>query len=231
MSMTAVILMAGKGKRWVKHYKGPKQLMPVHGKPIVEYLLDSLPDEIDKFIFVVGGPHEERIRSHFASGEYGGRPITFVVQEEQLGLAHAFKTARSELSGRWFGAVADDIVDPKGLKKLFNHDLAILAYRVRNPEMFGVLVPDREGNLQKAIEKPKEFISDLVWTGHMVMDESFFEVDVKPSDRGEYETPDVWTKLIKEQGKKIKIVEAKLWLPINDRDQLEEAERALGANN
>jgi len=60
----------------------------------------------------------------------------------------------------------------------------------------------------------------------MVMDESFFRAEVEPSARGEYETPDVWMKLM-EQGRRIKVVESDFWLPINDKEQLEEAERLL----
>ena len=110
---------------------------------------------------------------------------------------------------------------------MLTHDLAVLAYRVKNPENFGVLVPDKDGYLTYAVEKPKEYVSDLVWTGAMVMDQDFFKVEVEASERGEYETPDVWMKLIEEHGRKIKIVEADLWLPVNDKVQLEEAERSM----
>lgn len=210
-----------------KHYEGPKQLLPVKGKPVLEYLLDGLPEEITEYIFVVGGPHEARIREYFARGEYRGKPITFVVQKEQLGLAHAFKTAAPLVKGRWLGSVADDILGPRGLKNLVTHDLAVLAYRVPNPEKFGVLVGDEAGYLVRAVEKPVEFVSDLAWPGAMVMDREFFEVEVAPSARGEYETPDVWMKLIHERGRKIKIVESEFWLPVNDKEQLERAEKKM----
>lgn len=227
--MQAIILMAGKGTRWAKHFQGPKQLTAVAGKPIIEHLLDSLPNDITELVFVVGGPHEQAIRDYFKTGEYHGRPITFVVQKEQLGLAHAFQTARDAVpaDSRWFGSVADDIIDPAGIQQLFQRELAVLAHRVPDPSKFGVLVTDSDGYLVRAVEKPKEFISDLVWTGHMVMDERFFAADVAPSARGEYETPDVWTKLIQEQNAKIKVVEARMWLPINDKEQLQAAEVAL----
>lgn len=229
--MQAVVLMAGKGTRMAKYYEGPKQLLPVNGKPVVAYLLDSLPDKIDELVFVVGGPHEETIREYFRTGDYKGKPITFVVQEEQLGLAHAYKTAKDVVKGRWLGAVADDIVDPAGIQHLFNHDMAVLSHRVENPSAFGVLVTDEDESLVRAVEKPQEFVGDQVWTGHMVMDERFMDIEVEPSDRGEYETPDVWSKLISEQGAEIKVVEADWWLPINDKDQLEAAEEKLSANS
>lgn len=225
--MQAIILMAGKGTRMAKYYEGPKQLLPVAGKPVVEHLLDALPEEITELIFVVGGPHEETIRMHFASGEYKGRPITFVKQEEQLGLAHAFFTAKGLIHGRWYGSVGDDIYDPQALKELVKQDLGLYTFRVPNPEQFGVLVADDEGYVVKAVEKPKEFVSNLIWGGAMVMDESFFSVNIEPSARGEYETPDVWMKLINEQGKKIATVESRFWFPVNDKPQLEAAEAKM----
>jgi dTDP-glucose pyrophosphorylase len=146
-----------------------------------------------------------------------------------LGLAHAFRTAREHIDGGWIGTVGDDIFGDDDLPLLINQGTsAVLAYRVPNPESFGVLVTDNQGYLLRAVEKPKEFVSDLVWAGAMIMDEDFFDAEAPPSARGEYEAPDVWTKLIAEQGKKIKVVSGSLWLPINDKAQLEEAERILG---
>lgn len=229
--MKAVVLVAGKGTRMAKYYEGPKHLLPVAGKPVVEHALDQLPPEVDGLVMVVGGPHEQKIRDYFSQGEYMGRSIEFVRQEEQLGLAHAFKTARNLVSGRWLGMVGDDIFGPEGMQELVRNDLAVLASRVEHPETFGVLVPDEEGNLERSVEKPQEYISDLVWTGAMVMDESFFEVETEPSARGEYETPDVWMKMIQERGAKIKVVEADFWLPINDKAQLEEAEEKMKRNS
>ena len=221
------MLVAGKGTRMAKHYEGPKHLLPIAGKPLIEHALDQLPEEVDGLVFVVGGPHEQAIRDYFSAGRYGGRSITFVVQADQLGLAHAFRVARREVTGRWIGMVGDDIFGPLGMSDLIEHDLSVLASRVDKPENFGVLVTDDDGYLVRSVEKPAEFISNLVWNGAMVMDERFFEAEIEPSARGEYETPDVWMKLI-EEGAKIKVVEADFWLPVNDKAQLEEAEQVLG---
>lgn len=220
--------MAGKGTRMAKYYEGPKQLLPVLGKPILEHVLDNLPEEVTDLVFVVGGPHEQTIRDHFAAGQYGGRSITFVVQEKQLGLAHAFQTAKDMVKGKWLGLIADDLISSNALRELAQQELGVLAHKTDTPQNFGVLVTDEEGYLHHSVEKPKEFVSDLVWTGHMLMDQEFMEMDIEPSARGEYETPDVWMKLI-ERGRKIKVVESDFWLPINDKQQLEEAERIMRA--
>ena len=226
--MQAVVLLAGKGTRMAMDYEGPKHLLPVAGKPIIEHALDRLPCEIRELVFIVGGPHEEAIRQHFSDGMYGGRRIVFLVQEEPLGIAHAFRVAAPAITGRWLGMVGDDIFGPRSLQNLVQQqDIALIASRVVNPQHFGVLITDNDGNLTHSIEKPQTFISDLVWNGAMIMDRDFFDTEIAPSARGEYETPDVWMKLI-EEGRKIKVIEANFWLPINDKQQLEEAEKLLG---
>lgn len=77
-----------------KDYEGPKHLLPIAGKTLIDHALTYLPSAIDELIFVVGGPHEQRIRDYFSAGEHSGRPITFVVQKEQLGLAQAVHKQR-----------------------------------------------------------------------------------------------------------------------------------------
>ena len=227
--MQAVVLLAGKGTRMAMDYEGPKHLLPVAGKPVVEHALDQLPCEVRELVFIVGGPHEEAIRQHFSDGTYRGRRIVFLVQKEPLGIAHAFRVAAPVITGRWLGMVGDDIFGPRSLKKLVQQqDLALVGSRVARPQHFGVLVTDEDGYLVRSVEKPQTFISNLVWNGAMLMDKNFFDAEIAPSARGEYETPDVWMKLIAE-GRKIKVIEADFWLPINDKQQLEEAEKLLNA--
>lgn len=226
--MQAVVLLAGKGTRMAMDYEGSKHLLPVAGKPVVEHALDRLPCEVSELVFIVGGPHEEAIRQHFSDGTYGGRRIVFLVQGEPLGIAHAFRVAAPVITGRWLGMVGDDIFGPRSLQSLVQHqDLALVGSRVACPQNFGVLVTDNDGYLVHSIEKPKKFISNLVWNGAMIMDKDFFDAEIAPSARGEYETPDVWMKLIAE-GRKIKVIEADFWLPINDKQQLKKAEKLLG---
>ncbi|MCY4352125.1 MAG: sugar phosphate nucleotidyltransferase, partial [Gemmatimonadetes bacterium] len=144
------------------------------------------------------------------------------------GIAHAFRVAAPAITGRWLGMVGDDIFGPRSLQNLVQQrDLALVGSRVAYPQHFGVLVTDEDGHLVRSVEKPKTFISNLVWNGAMVMDRDFFDAKIAPSARGEYETPDVWMKLLSE-GRKIKVIEADFWLPINDKQQLEEAEKLLG---
>lgn len=225
--MQVVIPIAGKGKRMAQAYQGPKQLLPVAGQPLVEYTLGALPREIDELVLVVGGPYEQHIRDYFES-EHKGRRVTYVRQPEPLGLGHAIQQAASVVNGKFLVVLPDDIYAAEDLQAMIQHeDLAVLAKRVKDPENFGVLVCDAEGCLVRAVEKPKEFVSDLVSAGPYLLDREFFEVQVSPSARGEIELPDLVMALVRERGRRVKVRETSFWLAVNNPEQLTNADREM----
>lgn len=225
--MQAVVPIAGKGKRMAGHHQGPKQLLPVAGRPLVEHTLGRLPAAVDELVLVVGGPHERQIREFFG-GEYGGRHVAYVQQSEPLGLGHAVQQAAGVIRGRFLTILPDDVYAPEDLAKIAQSpDLALLAMRVERPEQFGVLVCDEEGCLIQAVEKPQGFVSDLVSTGVYLLDPEFFDVHVPPSARGEIELPDIVLALVRERGRRVKVHEASFWLPVNDPSQLTTAEQEM----
>ncbi len=219
--MQAVLPIAGKSSRMAKKYQGPKQLLPVAGKPLVEHTLGWLPKEIDELILIVGGPYEKEIREYFGS-EHQGRKITYARQDEPKGLGHAVQQAKGLAKGKFLILLPDDFNDPNDLRKMIEQeDLAALAQRRQDPQNFGVFVCDEKGCIVRAVEKPKDFVSDLVSVGCYLMDEEFFDIQVPPSARGEIELPDIVNALIKERGRSFKVVETSLWVPVNDPDQLD----------
>lgn len=225
--MQAVIPIAGKGKRMATAYQGPKQLLPVAGKPLVEYTLARLPRDVDELILVVGGPHEQLVRDHFGA-THGGRRVTYVRQSEQRGLGHAIQQAAPVVGGKFLSVLPDDIYAAEDLQRLIREpDLAALSMRVEHPENFGVLVCDAEGCLVRAVEKPTEFISDRISTGAYLLDPEFFDVRVPPSARGEIELPDLVIALVRERGRRVRVLEASFWHPVNDPEQLTEAQRLM----
>jgi glucose-1-phosphate thymidylyltransferase len=199
----------------------------VAGKPLVEYVLARLPREIDELVLIVGGPHERLVRNYFQSA-HGGRKVTYVRQAEQLGLGHAVQQAAPVIQGRFLSIMPDDIYAAEDLHALVQHGgLAALAMRVSHPENFGVLVCDAEGCLVKAVEKPKEFVSDVVSAGAYVLDQELFDVQVPPSARGEIGLPDLVSVLTRDRGRRVKVFEASFWLPVNDPEQLSSAEQEI----
>lgn len=225
--MQAVIPAAGQGKRMAKTHQGPKQLLHVAGKPLVEHTLARLPPVIDELVLVVGGPYEGQIRSHFGI-QHAGRRVTYVRQPEPLGLGHAVQQAQPAVSGKFLAILPDDVYAAADLAALVAEpELAALAIRVDTPQNFGVFVCDASGCLVQAVEKPAKFVSDLASTGAYLLDEEFFEVSVPPSGRGEIELPDLVVALVRERGRRVRVREAAFWLPVNDPEQLSAAERAM----
>lgn len=209
-----------------KKYQGPKQLLPVAGKPLVEHTLGWLPKEIDELVLIVGGPYEKEIREYFGS-EHQGRTIKYARQDEPKGLGHALQQAKGLVHGKFLVLLPDDFNDPNDLKKMIvQEDLAALAQRRSDPQNFGVFATDENGYIVKAVEKPKEFVSDLVSVGCYLLDEEFFDVEVPPSARGEIELPDIVNALI-HRGRKFKVVETSLWVPVNDPEQLDLADSII----
>ena len=135
--MQSVIPIAGTSSRMNSKYSGPKQLLKVAGKPLIEYLLQNLPSQVDELVLIVGGPHEGAIREYFGA-YHDGRRITYVIQKEQLGLGHAICTTKDVVKGKFLVTLPDDIMQEEDLIRLTGQpDLAILTYKVSNPERFG----------------------------------------------------------------------------------------------
>jgi dTDP-glucose pyrophosphorylase len=211
-----------------KRYAGPKQLLPVAGKPLVEHTLEAIPDAVGELVLVVGGPYEEAIRAYFGA-EHGGRKVTYVHQPEPKGLGHAIQQTRDVIRGRFLVLLPDDLFVRSDIEKLIAEpELSALAQRRPDFQRFGVFVCDAGRCLVRAVEKPQEFISDLVSAGPYVLDKEFFEVEVPPSARGEIELPDIVNALVR-RGRKIRVVEATFWAAVNDPEQLSEAEKLVRA--
>lgn len=223
--MQAVILAAGLGKRLRPITETvPKPLVPVNGKPVVEYTLQNLPASVEEVIFVVGYKGH-MIRETFGDS-YGGRTVRYVEQGEPLGTGHAVRQAAPLVRGAFLLLYGDDIYGPKGLQRLVRHSWALLVRRVEHPERFGVVVLDEEGNVERMVEKPKEFVSDLSWVGACVVKQEFLSVETPLSSRGEYEVTDMLNELLR-QGIRLKTEVADLWLPGNTREEVLSAEGEL----
>ena len=223
--MKAVILAGGLGKRLRPVTEVvPKPLVPVLGRPVVEYTLENLPPDVTEIVFVVGYKGE-MIREHFGTEAYG-RGVSYVTQEQQLGSGHAVKQVKSVIDGKFLLLYGDDIYGPEGLQRLVRHDWGLLVRRVDHPERFGVVVVDEDGCVTRLVEKPKEFVSDLTWVGAGIFQADFLAVDTPLSPRGEYEATDMFNVLI-ERGVKFQTELSELWLPGNTHEEVRLAEEEL----
>lgn len=165
--MKAIIPVAGAGTRLRPlTYTQPKPLIPVAGKPIISFIIESLEKiGIKEFIFVIGYLGEKI--KYFLEEEYPGLQKTFVQQEERLGSAHAIWMAREYYADaeEVFIFFGDAIIDAdfQGMVDLPVSCLGVK--KVSNPREFGVIELGRDGDATRVVEKPRIPKSDLAMVG------------------------------------------------------------------
>jgi len=202
--MKALILAGGAGTRLrpITHTRA-KQLVPVANKPILFYGLEAMVAAGITEIGVIVGDTRAEVMAALGDGSAFGAAITFIPQDEPLGLAHCVRIARDFLAD-------DDFVMYLG-DNLLEQDLAafvaafeaarrsaeppaaqILLKQVPDPQRFGV--PELDGDRVLNIEeKPAEPKSDFAVIGIYFYDATVFDVikTLVPSGRGELEITDV----------------------------------------
>jgi len=160
--MQAVILAAGEGKRvrpltWSR----PKAMIPVANRPIIAYTIDALVANGIRDIIVVVGYRREQVTRFLNQLDL---PIEVVVQEKQLGTAHALQQAESKITGDFLLLPGDNYIDTQSIAKIKENTNAVLVKDHPSPSNFGVITL-REGCLESIVEKPEHAQSFLVSTG------------------------------------------------------------------
>lgn len=224
--MQCVIICAGKGTRMrplTEHI--PKPLIVVCSKPLLQHVVEALPEVIDEIVLVVGYL-QEQIREHCGS-EYLGKRVLYVEQENfSGGTGDALLCAKEVLKGRFLFMYADDIHGAEALQEAVTKEYAILATHSDDPEHFGVLVQNEDGTLQEIIEKPHNPPSNLINIGGFVLDTHIFEYSVSISqEHNELLVTDMFTQFA--QDYPVQIVSQDVWIPVGKPEDIEKAEAQL----
>lgn len=204
--MKGVVLSGGTGSRLrpITH-TGPKQLVPVANKPVLQYAIEDLRDAgITDIGVVLGNKGRDEIQNFLGDGSEFGVDITYIVQGNPLGLAHAAGCARSFVGDDDFVMYLGDNLLKQGIKDLVTsfrkgtYDAGISLQRVSNPKEFGIAYLDKQRNVERLVEKPDEPESDLALVGIYVFSNRVFDVieELEPSWRGELEITDAIQGLI-----------------------------------
>lgn len=169
--MQAIILAAGEGVRVRPLTRSrPKAMIPVANHPIIEYVIDALLKNGIRDIIVVVGYRKEQV-TRFLNGL--DIPIEVVVQEKQLGTAHALKCAESKITGDFLVLPGDNYIDPQSIARIRDTPNAILVKEHPNPSNFGVVLLNN-GLVTDIVEKPEHSPSFMVSTGIYSLKKSFF---------------------------------------------------------
>lgn len=204
-NMCGIILSGGKGTRLYPLTLGiSKQLLSVYKQPMIYYPLKTLISlGIDDILIIVASELQlELFKLYLGDGSKFGVNLTYIIQENPNGLAEAFIIGEEFIGDR-------DVTMILGDNVMINHKDAIrvlpntiFSYKVKNPEAYGVVLKDEFGDIQKIVEKPKEFVSNDAVIGLYVFTNTVVQLakTLKPSARGELEIVDLIILLNNEEG-------------------------------
>ena len=169
--MQAVILAAGEGKRVRPLTRSrPKALLPVANRPIIGHVIEALLKNGIRDIVVVVGYRKEQVIRFLNELDV---PITVVVQDKQLGTAHALNCAKSHITGDFLLLPGDNYIDPHSIGRVKEIRNAMLIKEHPSPSNFGVVLL-KEGLVTRIIEKPEHSPSFMVRTGIYSLTKDFF---------------------------------------------------------
>src|SRR3954471_14617617 len=195
-----LILSGGKGTRLrpITHTSA-KQLVPVANRPVLFYGIEAMANAgIEEVGIIIAPEPGDEIRAAAGDGEQFGVRITYIVQDEPAGLAHAVLTAEPFLGGDPFVMYLGDNLLQGGIADLVDAfrshepEALILLTPVPDPENYGVAELDGGGAVMRLVEKPTEPASDLALVGVYMFTPLIHEAAraIEPSARGELEITD-----------------------------------------
>ena len=203
--MKGIILAGGSGTRLYPSTKViSKQLLPIYDKPMIFYPLSTLMLAGIKDILIISTPEDiGRFELLLENGAHLGIKISYVIQPSPDGLAQAFILGEKFIGSDSVSLIlGDNIFFGHGFSSLLKKSVEIVkntknaiifGYNVKDPERYGVVGYDIDGNIESIEEKPKKPKSKHAVVGLYFYPNNVIEIakDIKPSKRGELEISSV----------------------------------------
>jgi len=216
--MKALLTAGGHGTRLRPiTYTQNKHLIPIANKIMLQYAIDYLKESEIYEIGIIINANDKSIINAFGDGKNYGVEITYIEQDQPLGLAHVVKISQSFIGNDDFIFYLGDNILVGGVKSFINDfkkmksNCHLVLSQVPDPNRFGVadIVDNQIVNIQ---EKPISPRSNLAVTGIYLYDSNIFEAvnNIKPSKRGELEISDAHQFLI-ENGYEVSFSEITGW--------------------
>ena len=214
--MDAVLLAAGLGTRLRPHtLTTPKPLLPVQGRPILDWTLGALPKSVDRVVVVV---HylAEQVEQYLRTQTYF-KEWAIVPQGDPRGTGDALRKCREQIRSEKFLVInGDDLFGADDLAKLAACPAGVIVQEVQEPRKFGIAFLKPDGTLAKLVEKPDLPPPQLANTGAYLFPREVFEIEIGLSPRGEYEITDYVSKLAAQRP--FHVVRSTFWYPIGTEE-------------
>lgn len=215
--MKGIVLAGGSGTRlYPLTLAISKQLMPIYNKPMIYYPLSVLMMAGIYEILIITTPQEQTLfKTLLGDGSQFGISLHYAVQPHPNGLAEAFIIGKDFIGKDSVSMIlGDNIFYGSQLEPLLlearnrKEGATLFAYEVKNPERYGVVEMDSEGNVLSIEEKPQKPKSQLAVTGLYFYDNRVVEMasNLKPSARGELEITDLNREYIRQKQAYIKVM-------------------------
>lgn len=232
--MKGIILAGGSGTRlWPITMAISKQLVPIYDKPMIYYPLSTLMSAGIKEILIITTPNDqEQFKKLLGDGSQWGINLTYEAQPKPEGLAQAFTIGASFIGNEKVAMVLGDNIFhghrlSDSLKSCADPDGGVVfAYRVSDPERYGVVEFDDNMKVISIAEKPTEPKSNFAIVGLYFFDNDVIQIakNVKPSPRGELEIISVIEAYLQNNKLKVTLLDdGDVWLDTGTIESMSEA--------
>jgi glucose-1-phosphate thymidylyltransferase len=236
--MKGIILAGGRGTRLYPLTWGVcKQLLPIYDKPMIYYPLSVLMLAGIRDILIISTPDDlPRFKDIFGDGIDLGLRFSYEEQLKPNGLAEAFLIGKKFIGKEPVCLVlGDNIFFGQGLTELLKKAVddvnssggaTVFGYYVKDPERYGIVEFDADGNVLMVEEKPKKPRSNYAVTGLYFYDNDVVTIakNIKPSRRGELEITDINTAYLMKKKLRVELLgRGYAWLDTGTHEDLLEA--------